>query len=109
MCIACIANERSDFIHKETGEKPQAFVDYHEMLAGNIVDAVCIATPDHWHARQVLDSLQAGKHVYCEKPMTHTLEEAGSRRRLEEIGTCHASRRPSDEHADLERSPRTTH
>ncbi len=65
-----------DFIHQETGAKPQAFVDYREMLAGNTVDAVCIATPDHWHARQVLDSLQAGKHVYCEKPMTHTLDEA---------------------------------
>jgi predicted dehydrogenase len=66
-----------EYIHKETGAKPQAFVDYRDMLAGgNLVDAVCIATPDHWHARQVLDALAAGKHVFCEKPMTHTLEES---------------------------------
>ena len=65
-----------DYIQKETGAKPQAFVDYREMLAGDHVDAVCIATPDHWHARQVLDAIEAGKQVYCEKPMTHTLDEA---------------------------------
>jgi predicted dehydrogenase len=46
------------------------------MLAEAKLDAVFIGTPDHWHARQSIDALQAGKHVYCEKPMTHTLAEA---------------------------------
>ncbi len=46
------------------------------MLADKNVDAVRIATPDHWHARQSIDAMRAGKHVYCEKPMTHTIQEA---------------------------------
>jgi len=50
--------------------------DYRELLARSDVDAVVIATPDHWHARQTLDALQAGKDVYLQKPMTYTIEEA---------------------------------
>jgi len=50
--------------------------DYRRLLELSEVDAVCIATPDHWHARMTLDAAAAGKHVYCEKPMTRTIEEA---------------------------------
>jgi len=63
-------------IKKTTGVTPKTFGDYRELLSDGNVDAVCIATPDHWHARQTLDSLAAGKHVFCEKPMTHTTDEA---------------------------------
>jgi predicted dehydrogenase len=66
----------ADFIEKQTGKRPAIYGDYRELLAAGKLDAVSIATPDHWHAKQAIDSLKAGVHVYCEKPMTHTLEEA---------------------------------
>ena len=46
-------------------------LDHRELLARKDIDLVCIATPDHWHGPQAIDALQAGKHVYCEKPVTH--------------------------------------
>jgi predicted dehydrogenase len=63
-------------IKEATGKQPMITGDYREILADDAIDAVCIATPDHWHARQTIDALKAGKHVYCEKPMTHSVEEA---------------------------------
>ena len=65
-----------DFIHKDTGIEPKRYEDYRDMLASDEIDAVCIGTPDHWHAKQSIDAMNAGKHVYCEKPMTHTVQEA---------------------------------
>jgi predicted dehydrogenase len=49
-------------------------LDYREVLAKDI-DAVIIASPDHWHVRMAVDALAAGKDVFLEKPVTHTLEE----------------------------------
>ena len=50
--------------------------DYRRILELREVDAVCIATPDHWHAKMCIDAAAAGKHIYCEKPMTKTIYEA---------------------------------
>jgi predicted dehydrogenase len=66
----------ADYIRTENGNDPAQYVDYREMLEKEDLDAVAIATPDHWHAKQIIDSFEAGKHVYCEKPMTRTVEEA---------------------------------
>jgi predicted dehydrogenase len=53
-----------------------AYVDFREIINRKDIDAVCIATPDHWHALPMLAALRAGKDVYCEKPLTHNIHEA---------------------------------
>jgi hypothetical protein len=58
------------------------YADYRELLADKSIDAVVIATPDHWHAPMAKAALKAGKHVFCEKPLTHTVAEARELREL---------------------------
>lgn len=53
-----------------------AYNDFREIIARKDIDAVCVATPDHWHAIPVLAALASGKDVYCEKPLTHNIHEA---------------------------------
>ncbi|HEY3936018.1 MAG TPA: Gfo/Idh/MocA family oxidoreductase [Bryobacteraceae bacterium] len=52
-----------------------AFSDHRKLLEATPLDAVLIATPDHWHSRIAIDALNAGKDVYCEKPLTRTIQE----------------------------------
>ena len=54
----------------------QAFVDYREITEDKNIDAVCIATPDHWHSVITISALKNGKDVYCEKPLTHNIHES---------------------------------
>jgi predicted dehydrogenase len=58
------------------GGRAKLVKDYRNILEMKDVDTVSICTPEHWHARQALAGLDAGKHVYCEKPMTHTVEDS---------------------------------
>jgi len=63
--------------------RPARFVDWRELLVRQKdLDAVVISTPDHWHAPMATAALQAGKHVFCEKPLTHTVAEARALREL---------------------------
>ena len=59
---------------------PQAtsHLDYHAVLDNKEIDAVLIASPDHWHLKMATDAIAAGKDVYLEKPVTHTLEEGAA-------------------------------
>ena len=69
-------------LHKDL-EKAKAFTDYRKLLdEEKSLDAVIIGTPDHWHAPLCTAFMRAGKHVYCEKPLTHTIAEARALRAL---------------------------
>ena len=69
--------------HGEAASKATAYEDYRVLLEKETgLDAVVIATPDHWHAPICRAAMKAGKHVYCEKPLTHTIAEARELREL---------------------------
>jgi predicted dehydrogenase len=79
---------------KAASSGARGYKDYRRLLEDKSLEAVIIATPDHWHARMVIDAVEAGKDVYVEKPLTHTIEEAFQvveavrrTRRIVQVGT----------------------
>jgi len=87
--VAAIADVDSEYGIAETlrhprigtirsGQKegnPDSFQDYRRILDREDIDIVSIGTPDHWHVKIAIEALQTGKHVFCEKPLTLTVEE----------------------------------
>lgn len=72
--VCDVFDKRAQQAAQLTGGRP--YQNYRELLANKDVDVVVIATPDHLHAQMAIDAASAGKHIYVEKPMTHSVEEA---------------------------------
>jgi predicted dehydrogenase len=70
------------------GRAPQRYADYRELLQDKSIDAVIVATPEHLHCAMLTDALAAGKHVYVEKPLAHTIEEGEKILRAAENSKC---------------------
>ena len=74
LSVCDVYQKRADQAARVTGAK--IVKDYRRILDDKDVDYVLIATPEHWHARMTIDAADARKHIYCEKPMTHTTDES---------------------------------
>ena len=98
VAVADCYNGRLDHSKELWGSDIFTTRDYKEILARKDVDAVLIATPDHWHKQIAVDAMKAGKDVYCEKPMVHAhpegpemIEAARSTNRILQIGSQRVS------------------
>ena len=70
-----VLEERTQSALEFQDKKPKIYKDYRKLLENKDIDAVIIGTPDHWHCLPFVHALQAGKHVYVEKPISNTIEE----------------------------------
>jgi predicted dehydrogenase len=77
VAVSDVYGPRRDAVKERSKGLATTHLDYHEVLAKDM-DAVLIAAPDHWHVRMAVDALAAGKDVYLEKPVTHTIEEGAT-------------------------------
>src|ERR1041385_5122118 len=75
VAVSDLSQAYMDFAAKKAGTTPKQFKDYRRLLELKDVDAVVIATPDHWHALQTIHACQAGKDVYVEKPLSLCVAE----------------------------------
>jgi predicted dehydrogenase len=75
VAVCDVQRQHAERAREQTGGTAEIFEDYHKLLERQDIDAVTIGTPDHWHVPICLAALEAGKHVYCEKPLTLTIDE----------------------------------
>ena len=75
VAVCDVDRQRADAANALVGGKSAVFGDYRKLLERSDIDAVVIATPDHWHSKISIDAMLAGKDVYCEKPLTLTIDE----------------------------------
>ncbi len=71
-------NRAKDRVQTMGGNTPKTYADYKELLADKSIDAVFIMTPEHLHYSMAMEAIKAGKHIYLEKPIGHTLEEGAA-------------------------------
>lgn len=82
VAICDVDEQRLDAAFRERAPRAEKYVDYRKLLQRDDLDAVVVATPDHHHAPASARALRRGLHVYCEKPLTHTVAEARLLREL---------------------------
>ncbi|MCA9041002.1 MAG: Gfo/Idh/MocA family oxidoreductase [Planctomycetaceae bacterium] len=70
-----VLNEKADYIAEKTQKRPAVYTDMRKAFEDQSIDIVSIATPNHWHALSAIWAVQAGKHVYVEKPVSHNVSE----------------------------------
>ncbi len=95
VAICDVDREHADAANAKIADgKAKQFGDYRKLLDRNDVEAVTIGTPDHWHTKIAIDAMRAGKDVYCEKPLTLTVDEgkrlckvAEETKRVFQVGT----------------------
>src|SRR5687768_11939123 len=87
-------NQAASAVEKSSGKRPQTAKDMRRIFEDKEVDAVFIATPDHWHSPASIIAVDAGKHVYVEKPVSHNIREgrllveaARRNKRVVQVGT----------------------
>jgi len=75
VAVCDVSRDKAESAKAKHFQKADVYEDYRKLLERHDIEAVTIGTPDHWHTAIALAALQAGKHVYCEKPLTLTIDE----------------------------------
>src|SRR6185436_7932387 len=111
VAVCDLRDDYMDFAIKKSRATPKKYTDYHALLDDKGVDAVVIATPDHWHALMFIDACNAGKDVYVEKPLALTVyegrkmvETAERTKRVVQVGIQRRSNKALQEAAEFVRS-----